>query len=105
MARREEQATAVKAPGTLPNEELPASSYWHLVSHNHEEPTEECRRRFGCRITDLQFHRATGVFAPTEENNTVKIHALILAPPGAPYESRARVRGTAHNQSLRTPCF
>ncbi|KAH7957217.1 ubiquitin-conjugating enzyme E2 Z [Rhipicephalus sanguineus] len=89
MANPQGQATGSKTQGTTPSQQLPPPSspnFWDPVSFEHEEATDECLRRVGCDIRELEFYRVPGVFISAEENNIAKIHALILGTPGTPYE-------------------
>ncbi|KAH7960796.1 hypothetical protein HPB49_023402 [Dermacentor silvarum] len=83
MADPQAQVAAAKAQG-MPNQ--PPPNFWDPISYEHEEPTDECRRRVGCDIREIEFYRVPGVFISAEENDITKIHALILGPPGTPYE-------------------
>ncbi|KAH6944519.1 hypothetical protein HPB50_003669 [Hyalomma asiaticum] len=88
------------ARATTPNDQLPLPSFWFLVSREREGPTGKWRRRAVCGIHKAGFYRVSGVFISAEHNNTTKIHAPILEPPGTPYRGNARARRTAPKHRL-----
>ncbi|KAH6920614.1 hypothetical protein HPB50_028399 [Hyalomma asiaticum] len=89
--------------GNEPNQPLPPQNVSNLVSYKHEQPTDNCQRRVGRGITEVEFYRVARVFVGSDENNTAKIHAFILGPAGMPYEGGASAPGTVPNQQLPPP--
>ncbi|KAH6920962.1 hypothetical protein HPB50_028047 [Hyalomma asiaticum] len=74
------------ARGNTPKKQLLSASFWYHVSYEREESTKEHRRRVGCGIPKAKFYRVARVLVAAEENDTAKIPALIVGPPGTPYE-------------------
>ncbi|KAL1487092.1 hypothetical protein MTO96_031118 [Rhipicephalus appendiculatus] len=64
----------------------PAPNFWDPISYAHEEPTPSCLHRVEQDIKEIENYRVPGIFISAEEANITKIHALILGPPGTPYE-------------------
>ncbi|XP_075744230.1 ubiquitin-conjugating enzyme E2 Z [Rhipicephalus microplus] len=64
----------------------PSPNFWDPISCEHEEPTPGCLFRVEQDIKEVERYRVPGIFISAEEHNVTKIHALILGPPGTPYE-------------------
>ncbi|KAH6944518.1 hypothetical protein HPB50_003668 [Hyalomma asiaticum] len=105
MAYPGSKATGVNAQGTPPNEEPPSPKISDHVSKNAMVPTDECRRRGGCDIGEAKYNRILGELVYAQQNNTAKIHTLILGPPGTPYDVSYSARDTAPNQQISLPSF
>ncbi|KAH7960795.1 hypothetical protein HPB49_023401 [Dermacentor silvarum] len=78
-----EDTTGGTAQGK-PNE--PPPNFWDPISYLTEVPTTKCLRRVEHDIKEIEDYRVPGMFISAEENDITKIHALILGPPGTPYE-------------------
>ncbi|KAH6921011.1 hypothetical protein HPB50_027998 [Hyalomma asiaticum] len=89
--------------GNEPKQPLPPPNVSNLVSYENEQPTDNCQRRVGRGIKEVEFYRVARVFVGSDENNTAKIHAFILGPAGTPYEGGASAPGTMPNQQLPPP--
>ncbi|KAH6920612.1 hypothetical protein HPB50_028397 [Hyalomma asiaticum] len=72
------------ARGNTPKKQLLSAYFWYHVSYEREESTNEHSRRVGCGIPKAKFYRVARGLVAAEENDTAKIHALIMGPPGTP---------------------
>ncbi|KAL1478269.1 hypothetical protein MTO96_016453 [Rhipicephalus appendiculatus] len=98
---REPKPPARKRKAPRPASLLPLRTSGTPLSFEHEEATDECLRRVGCDIRELEFYRVPGVFISAEQNNIAKIHALILGPPR--HALRGRLLPLPDEVSARLP--
>lgn len=67
--------------------QLPSpANFWDPILHDHEEPSPRCLYRVDFDIKEIEQYRVPGIFVSAEEDDKTKVHALLLGPPGTPYE-------------------
>lgn len=61
-------------------------NYWDPISYQHEEPSPQCMLRVKRDIADVYSDPPAGVAISPDDCDITRIHALVVGPPGTPYE-------------------